>query len=486
MIELGDKLNDPYTVENMTRALESAYPSKAGVVTVPTTDMYVRFLPRTDAELDLLRQSGIYLMDHPMDYRIVKEGDYYHDPLLEDDMITWQYAVVDKDYAFPEGIQWQLLDNCYISEHDPDTRASGIDWTLVEKESFRLTGNEDLWVPPTKGPSAMPAGRITMSDPGFCNGRPVGVSGVMVACNVFVKIALTYTDRDGYYQMPLSFSADPRYRLVFQNSKGFSVGFNLVLLPASVSTLGSGGPSGIDINITEKSDDALMRRVAVNNAAYDYISRCTPQDLEISVPPADLRIWIIPLLEDSAAPMLHHGAGLDNELIKQYAGNYTTLIKLFLPDITIGTMRNESFAGIYGATVHEMAHASHYANVGNDFWTPYVTYVVTSFLMDGGAAYGYGAGEGSGHCEVGEMWAYFLGATLEKDRYGGSLPAFPEYLWFRPEILSCMYERGVSRSQIFKALKPKVTSVDDLKDELVSLYPDMEHLILQCFERYGK
>ena len=68
------------------------------------TDLYVRFLPSSDAALQKLRAGGLYLLDHPMDYRIVREGDYYIDPSLEEGSITWQYAVVGSDYAFPEDI----------------------------------------------------------------------------------------------------------------------------------------------------------------------------------------------------------------------------------------------------------------------------------------------------------------------------------------------------------------------------------------------
>lgn len=490
LIELGEKLEDPYTVENMQKALRSLYPVKAERIDIYPTDLYVRFLPRTDGDLNQLREAGLYLLDHPMNHRIVKEGDWYRDPSLEDDAITWQYAVVDKDFAFPEGIVHEVLDRCYISEHDPDTRAfDGIDWAAVERESYHLTGNDGLLEPLTKAEPLTPQGRITMTDPQFSGGKPVGVAGVMVACNCFTKICVTYTDRDGYYTMDKSFTSDPRYRLVFQNQKGFSIGINLVLLPASVSTLGQGGAGGIDYNITEEDDAALMRRTAVNNAAYDYISRCTPSDLDITPPPSDLRIWILPFLENSSAPMLHQGAGLDYKLIKEYVQDYAMVIKMFLPDITIGTKMSGSFADIYDSTVHELSHASHFTKVCSDsteWWTEFITYIVTSYIHDRNAPYGHGDGEGAGHCAVGEMWAYFLGSTIYKDRYGGGMPEYPSFLWFRPEILGYLYERGTTRPEIFRALKPEVTSVEALKKELINMYPERQQEITDTFNRYGR
>lgn len=486
MLQLGEKLEDPYTVTHMQEALTKVYPTKAGRVELSATDYYVRFLPRNDDQLNLLKEKGLYLMDHPMDYSIVREGDYYQDPEVGEDAITWQYSVVPSDFEFPEHIRYEVLDECFLAEHQPESKSlPGVDWTLVEEEAFRLTGNEDLWEPAaTKGGSSTPEGRITIEDPKFGGGKPFGVSGVMVACNIFVKIATTYTDRDGYYKMRKSFSGRPRYRIVFKNEKGFNIGFNLIIIPASVCTLGKGSPEGMDCHVTAE-DGALFRRSAVNNAAYDYYSRCTREDLDVTPPPADLRIWIFKGLTSSSASMLHHGAYLDGSVLSDYLGLWLRLIEIFLPDITIGT-KEMDYAGIYKAVVHELAHASHYVKAGNAFWDPYIEYVVKSFLMEGGRPYGSGMKEGYSYCEVGEMWGYFMQESLYKERYGGTIAPFGNSFWFQPDIFTYLYERGMSRGQIYRCLKPEVTSIDDLRDELVSQNPMLENAIEKAFKYYGK
>ena len=50
MIVLGDRLENPYTTENITKALYSLYPTKADRVDVKATNLYVRFLPSTEEE----------------------------------------------------------------------------------------------------------------------------------------------------------------------------------------------------------------------------------------------------------------------------------------------------------------------------------------------------------------------------------------------------------------------------------------------------
>jgi len=487
MIQLGEKLDDPYTVENMRNAVAAVYPTRSGRVDISVTDYYVRFLPRTEAQLDSLLARGLDLTDHPVDYRILREGDYYHDPAVDEEEITWQYTVVGKDFDFPDGITYEILDECYLSENDPVTRAgSDIDWDAVEEASFRLTGNGDLYVPPTKAGSAVPQGRITIEDPDFSGGKPFGVAGVTVVCNSFVRFDRANTDRDGYYQMTRSFSSNPRYRLLFSNKAGFSIGMNLVIVPASVSTLGKGSPEGIDYHVSPESEGKLFRRCVANNAAYDYISRCTAADLDILPPPSDIRIWMFRGLSSSSCTMLHHGAFVDRDALKQYLGGYAGLLKTFLPDLTIGTQDRETYAGIYTAVVHELAHASHFAQVGKNYWTSYIDYIIKCYLLEKDAGYGSGNLSGSGYCELGEMWGYFMENSLYQDRYGGPMPEFGGSWWFRPEIFAYLYERGMTRSEIFRALQANVTSRDDLKDQLIALYPEREELIDQVFARYGK
>ena len=177
--------------------------------------------------------------------------------------------------------------------------------------------------------------------------------------------------------------------VVFKNSAGFSIGMNLILIPASVSTLGSGPAAGVDAHIDGESDGTLWRRAVVNNAAYDYIARCESSDLDIKAPPQDLRIWIFKDLTCGSAPMLHHGAFIEgNGLLQKYLGGYMSLLKVFLPDITIGAKTGDgAFADLYSAVMHEMAHASHYAQVGNNWWTPFITYVIRSYVTEGKQAY---------------------------------------------------------------------------------------------------
>lgn len=484
MIVLGEKLEDPYSVDVMTKALASVYPTKSRIPLTPT-DLYVRFLPDGQDQFDRLEAMGLQLVDHPVDYRIVREGDYYHDPEIEEGNITWQYTVVGKDFNFPSGIRYEILDECYISDNDPATKADGLDWEEVEREAYRLSGNSDM-LAETKGgggTTATPEGRITIIDD-LKGEDPAGVKGVRVSCNSFVKFASAYTDKDGNYRMSKSFSTDVRYRLVFKNSKGFSIGFNLLLVPASTSSLGKGSPEGVNATIDKYSENKLFTRAVVNNAGYDYYESCIVDDgSRMRTPPGNLRIWLFRGLDCSSAVMLQQGAVIDKSKLASYLGEFASLLKMFLPDITLGLKGAEDFCEIYSTTVHEMAHASHFMQVGKDYWNKYINFIIKSFITSGFVTYGVGTEEDHGYCEVGEMWAYYLENVFYRERYGAEFLSGTSY-WFYPQILMFLDERGIGRYKIFNALTSDITDRDLLEKKLVSLYPECKSMINQAFSRY--
>ena len=482
MIVLGDQLEDPYSVKNITKALRALYPTRAGEVQVTETDLYVRFLPEDETQYRRLVELGLELTDHPMDYEILCEGDYYHDPELDEEHITWQYAVVPWDFIFPEGIRCEILDRCYIADHQAVTRADGIDWAEVERESFRLTGNGAMLQPGTRGGSK-PSGRVAIVDDKL-DSEPIGVAGVRVTCNVFVKIASAYTDEEGYYHINRSFSSNPRYRLVFKNKKGFAMGFNFVLIPASMSTLGRHSPEGVSIVVRSTSDRALFTRCVVNNAGYDYYEGCDGGDAVIKRPPGNLRIWLFRNLRASSCVMLQQGAGIDNTLVGQFLGEYASLVKMFLPDVTLGLKDKDSYDQIYAAAIHEFAHASHYMQVGNDYWNSLMTFVIKSFVTSGGVTYGVGTEKDHGYCEIGEMWAYYIQTRFYRDRYPDSAASFGTTFWFYPQIFFFLDERGLARHRLFAALTSDVHDRDALKLRLQSLYPEYKNAINQAFNRY--
>lgn len=483
MIVLGEKLDDPYSLENMQQAVASLYPeSKAGREGISETDIYVRFLPKDTDEFDFLIDMGIELIDHPLDYEIVREGDYYHDPALDESQMTWQYAVVSHDFVFPVTVKYEVLEKCYIPERDAGTKGDGIDWDAVEREAYILTGNADMLESMTKGgDSCYPSGNISIIDSRF-GSEPFGVKGVKIAVNSFVKYSYAYTDENGDYTIPRKYSSDIRYRIVYKNAIGFGIGLNLLITPASACTLGRNSPEGVSVVIDEDSDRKMFSRSVVNNSAYDYFKMCEAHN--VIAPPKNVRFWLFQSLEASSSVMMQQGAILDKELFSSFLGTATDLIRIFMPDITLGLAGCQDYSSIYATTCHELAHASHYQNTGSSFWNNYIFYILKSAVMEG-QMYGTGESDNAGYCEVGEMWAYYMEDLLYEERYGETNPTSMRSYWFNPDILRTLSDRGINRGMIMLALDSKAKDKESLMENLLALYPDSKVLIEQTFNEYN-
>ena len=106
---LGKKLENPYSVENMRKALKNLQKSSSTAnkglsndFEITTTHLYIRFKPKDEEELNLLQKdTTLILFDHPLDYEISEEGDFYQDPEIPDELPTYQYTSVEVDKKLP-------------------------------------------------------------------------------------------------------------------------------------------------------------------------------------------------------------------------------------------------------------------------------------------------------------------------------------------------------------------------------------------------
>ena len=479
-IVLGERLANPYTTKNISEALNSLYPTKSGDVNVRTTHLYVRFLPKSQQEYEELSALGLRMLDYPMDYDIKVHGDWYHDPEIPQDQITWQYTVVPVDFKFP-GIEYEIIDECHIPDDDTDTKGGdSLDWDAIERQAYMNTGNEGMLAPQTKASAVRPMGRITISDKHYNGGQGIGLSGVLISCNSFVKMDDTYTDEFGYYEMSKKFTANLTYKVIFDNKEDFSIGFNLILSPASSHFLDITSPSGCSVNISRESNQILFNRCVVNNAAYDYIKLCEKDNM-IS-PPSDLRIWVLHNLKWSGAIMARQGALLENNLFKTFMGEYAGLIRVFLPDVVVGLKNEDTYQDIYSSVCHEISHSSHFSKAKVDWWNKYLKYRIKSLTSSN--KYGSGKEEGAGNCEVAEMWAYYMQSLMYKNRYGGNFQAFGKGYWFKPDILRDLHKNGFKSNEILSVLDSNVSSKSDFKQALITKYPSRKTKIEQAFDKY--
>jgi hypothetical protein len=91
---------------------------------------YVRFLPgNLDQLTTLIDVLGIELFDVPLHVEMESEPEWYQDPSLPADAITWQYAVVPYGYELPQDIPHELMGNLFLfNEDDGEPLEPEDDW----------------------------------------------------------------------------------------------------------------------------------------------------------------------------------------------------------------------------------------------------------------------------------------------------------------------------------------------------------------------
>lgn len=229
MTVLGGQLENPYSVENMRNALRHlALATRSGITedAIRTTHYYVKFKPKNQQELDLIKQdSTINWYDIPLDYEIEQYGTYYHDPSVPDTLPTYQYASIEvAKWAEVEriGVNYEILSELFIPDEDKDESENpmtrvGNGWNeeltdaLVE-ESLRLTGNDGEYEsgPQTRARNNWrPAGRISYYDDVL--GKTIGLEGVKVKARRWFTTHTGFVDAEGYYSCDGRFKRPANY-----------------------------------------------------------------------------------------------------------------------------------------------------------------------------------------------------------------------------------------------------------------------------------
>lgn len=483
------KLPNPYTLKVMQKIYDDY---SIDTVTLQPTDLYVCFMPQDSAQFRVLYDcKDLELFEYPLDI-LIDDGEEYINPELDDNDLPWLYTTVKPDFAFPENVRYEILDTCYIPSEEEaiiQTRSAEID---VEAIALGRMGYDvDTLDCPTRlpGTKMQPSGTIEVCD---SLSSTVPVKGVKVRCHNVVKWDKCYTDENGHYSMEKSFKTNVHYAVVFDNKKDFDIWGNR--WPVGRSNYNMGWSDNAGLSATISASDNAWEWAVVNNAAYDYYLMC--EETGITKPPQQLKIWVWKNAESSSAPMLRrimtpigfnsHSDFL-NLLVNTVYGSLATIakdiFKIVLPDITIGT-KGEDYYSIYETVNHELSHASHYSQVGTEYWSEYISYIMTY------GAYGDGTGNNAELCGIGEMWGHCMGYIQKYELLGKKLEVghYPESAvdgWIKPHLLWDLYADNVlTKKQIYDCLTPAVDTYNDLIDKMIRRYPSKADAIKLSFARH--
>ena len=351
---LGKKLENPYSVENMRRAYNNLKSDKVSHhvstegIEIKATHYYIKFKPRNQSELDTLKNdSTLVFYNYPLDYEIHEGNTYYHDPSLPDSIPTFQYCSVPVGKTLPDVVEYEVLSDLFI----PDERSSesttssvgGASGQFVEAlvdEALRITGNlpaKGNKGAKTLGGSWRPAGTIRIWDNTTNSWR--GVEGVEVKARRWFTTHDGITNADGYYSCNGTFRHDANYSLDWER-------YNFALREGWLDGANINGPKiggNWDLDFTNGKS---MFHAEVFMAAFHYYYK----DIRgLRRPPENgffktqLRIRCYD--EENGEANGNHAP------YRRFLG-LGSAIKIYNPQ--------NGIQAVYGTTIHELAHASHW------------------------------------------------------------------------------------------------------------------------------
>lgn len=477
---LGEKIDNPYSLDNMKKALSSLQQAGqlSGNVSIAPTHLYIKLTPQDSTELNrILEDTTLNLFPYPLDYKLEGEGPYVAPVGTEADL----YTVIPIDHDM-NGIPYVLIEECFIPEDEDHELAK------LELESMKLTGNIteseilQLEMEETKGLWKKPRGRVAVYN--TKSEELQGVSGVKVLVSWCVKIASTYTDEYGNYRINRGYLFDVHYFAIFRNQEGFSLYSNWGFLLPAIHHVGRHNRRGYDIHIGTGSQ--AWPWATINNAAHVfYNDMCS--SFQINKPHSDLRIWYWDARNDEstgAAPMLQHvvydTTSLSGLLLA--LGISQPFLITGLPDLFLFQQRERATENYYRTVFHELSHAAHFKQVGSLYWATYIYQICQNSL--GGSLYGTEPNGNNEIIGVGEMWGYYFDYKCLKSHFNiDELRRQTD--WFKPQILKEIEEEtGLTPAEIFMAFTSDVCKHEELRENLKELYGH-DDIIDACFARHG-
>ena len=220
-IVLGEKMNDPYNMAFMSEAFQQlkAEGTELPFDVLEPTGLYVRVLAGSTAELDLLEaDTNMTWFDFPLDYEIISNGTYYHDPTLPDSA-TWKYGVIPMNYSLPSSLQHELLYNVFIPDDYPEYEKYEEEFDRLEEISESLCGYEeedDEKEISTKASKWNPSATIEVWDDAIEGNIPL--QGAKVTVRRCTKYRSKITDANGYCFFEAKFKKEVNYGITWERA----------------------------------------------------------------------------------------------------------------------------------------------------------------------------------------------------------------------------------------------------------------------------
>ncbi len=354
-IVFGQQYNDPYSIQNMTNALESLIQddliSMDFNISIRPTHLYVKFNLNNWNEYDslTLTDRNLQLYNFPYDREILNQTEINFEIDTNLERPDALYGTVPINYLFKSGINHEIIRELYFPEDDEGIRINAnyqsiLDYLVDRAEQIanpNLYEQENL----TFGKfSWKPSGRIMVHDDEILKieqGPWIALRGVQVRVRRWGRTETCLTNEMGYFQMSKNQSRPVNYAIFYQR-KDFDIRSNWF------GQAWFNGPKKRDawnLNIDGQSQKQYAH---IFQAAEDYYYSYLPY-FNIGSPPKNSK----------GRPALKIGSF--NWETVNVNGESCPQIRLFgfLNQIRIFHPSRKS-SDIYSTTIHELGHLAHW------------------------------------------------------------------------------------------------------------------------------
>lgn len=344
---------------------------------IVATHYYVKFSPKNEAELSILKNNpNLILSEYPLDREVLIDGCSYHDPSIPEDLPTFQYSTIEASYwkklSDTLSVSSEVLIEAFMPDYydDVETRAShNIDHTALEKlmaTAYKMTGQE--YMPETKASKWFPSGRITAYD--NIAGKQVPVKRLRIRGTHLLKTIEALTDENGYYSFPHSFRNKADMKIVWESDRWDIRDGNVVQAYFNGPKI-HGEPWNVDIYNGELK---ALRYAAIHRAAFRHYFG---NNCGLSRPDNSRKEKIAYIHDD-----IDKG-GVNGDYNQQWGTGVWSDIRIAGKNSSGWRLPSE----IFSTTCHELGHAAHYTNAGSIYrnsetrvlesWARFVQYVLT-------------------------------------------------------------------------------------------------------------
>jgi hypothetical protein len=333
----GKKLQNPYSVDNMNTALQNLIKNgRVANIPVRTTHYYVKFIPKNEKELELIEgDESLDLYNYPLDYDISNIN------INDIDSKEW-YAAVPIDYQFPN-TSYKIIENLYIPEDDgiPEDNTN-----LLVDEALKITNNLKVSKETSRRRKWYPHGKIQLRNTDSIKYQ--GLEGVVVKARRWFRTRRMRTNADGDYQATSSqFFRRPAHFSIIWEDYGYK-------LRRRWSTVGYHAGRYSDKWDWKIKSGEQWYYATIYRAAYHYYSK----DIKGLRRPPAFYAWHRKLKIRAHYDTHPQGDGIGGSFPSSY------IISNFAINIWNPFRKSSK---IYGTTIHELAHTSHWLMSRSDY-----------------------------------------------------------------------------------------------------------------------